>query len=83
MIEIFGKIACPSCTKAKQFCESRGLKFEYKQLDTDFNREELFEIFPTARTFPQIKINGNAIGGYEQMIEYIDNTGYNGTGFTL
>jgi glutaredoxin 3 len=83
MIEIYGKPACPSCTKAKAFCEKSKLKFSYYELDTDFTRDELFEQFPTARTFPQIKINGSCIGGYEQMIEYIDNTGYNGTGFTL
>lgn len=83
MIKIYGKPACPSCTKAKAFCESRQLQFEYLQLDTDFTREELFEHFPTARTFPQIVVGGNKVGGYEQMIEYIDNTGYTGTGFTL
>lgn len=83
MIEIYGKPACPSCTKAKALCESRNLKFEYYQLDVDFTKEELFEQFPTARTFPQIKIGGTSIGGYEQMLEYIDNTGYNGTGYSL
>lgn len=83
MITIYGKPACPSCTKAKALCETRQLKYEYKQLDTDFTKEELFEQFPTARTFPQIIVGGQKVGGYEQMVEYIDNTGYNGTGFTL
>ena len=36
-------------------------------LDEDFTREELFEIFPTARTFPQIKIDGESIGGFDQL----------------
>jgi glutaredoxin-related protein len=40
-------------------------------LDTDFTREELFEEFPTARTFPQIRVDGNAIGGYDQLAEHI------------
>jgi len=83
MITIYGKPACPSCTKAKALCETRQYKFEYKQLDVDFTREELFETFPTARTFPQIIVGNEKVGGYEQMVEYIDNTGYNGTGFTL
>jgi glutaredoxin len=83
MITIYGKPACPSCTKAKALCETRNLKFEYKQLDVDFTREELFEKFPTARTFPQIVVGDNKVGGYEQMVEYIDNTNYNGTGYTL
>ena len=83
MITIYGKPSCPSCTKAKALCEARDFKFEYKQLDVDFTREELFEVFPTARTFPQIIVGGNKVGGYEQMVEYIDNTNYNGTGYTL
>ena len=83
MIEIYGKPACPSCTKAKAFVEKRGYKFEYKELDKDFTREDLFETFPTARTFPQIIVGDNKVGGYENMLEYIDNTGYNGTGYTL
>ena len=83
MITIYGKPACPSCTKAKAFVEKRGYKFEYKELDKDFTREDLFETFPTARTFPQIIVGDNKVGGYETMLEYIDNTGYNGTGYTL
>lgn len=83
MITIWGKPACPSCMKAKALCESRKYKYEYKELGKDFTREEVFETFPTARTFPQIIIGGNKVGGYEQMVEYIDNTGYNGTGHSL
>jgi len=43
----------------------------------------LFEQFPGARTFPQIKINDRVIGGYEQLVTYIEETGYNGTGHSL
>lgn len=82
-IEIWGKPACPYCVKAKQFCETRQFDYVYKELGKDFGREEVFEVFPTARTFPQIIISGNKIGGYDQLLEYVDNTGYNGTGHTL
>tara|TARA_X000000950_G_C13863080_1_gene639517 strand:+ start:714 stop:938 length:225 start_codon:yes stop_codon:yes gene_type:complete len=70
MIEIFSKPACPYCVKAKSLCEQQGYKFEYKMLDEDFTREELFEQFPTARTFPQIRIDGHAIGGYDNLLEW-------------
>lgn len=83
MITIYGKPQCPSCSKAKALCETRQLKYEYKELDKDFTKEQLFETFPTARTFPQIIVGFEKVGGFEQMVEYIDNTGYNGTGFTL
>ena len=83
MIEIYGKPQCPFCEKAKSLCETRGFKYTYKSLGTDYTREELMEQFPNARTVPQIVINGNKIGGYDQFTQYIDDTGYNGTGHTL
>lgn len=67
MIEIFGKTMCPFCDKAKQLCETGGYEYTYKQLDVDFTREELFEQFPGARTFPQIRVDGEAIGGYDEL----------------
>ena len=70
MIEIFGKTMCPFCDKAKALCEKEGLEYTYSQLGEDFTREELFEQFPTARTFPQIRVDGRAIGGYDQLLEY-------------
>tara|TARA_B100000900_G_scaffold324280_1_gene283909 strand:- start:1821 stop:2072 length:252 start_codon:yes stop_codon:yes gene_type:complete len=79
-IEIWGKPACPSCMKAKALCESRSFDFKYKTLGQDFSREEVFENFPDAKTFPQIKVYGKSIGGYEQFVKYIEDTNYNGTG---
>ena len=36
-------------------------------LDEDYNRDQFFEIFPTAKTFPQIIINEEKIGGYQEL----------------
>jgi len=49
----------------------------------DFDREAVLTEFPEARTFPQIVVGGQKIGGYEQFVQYIENTGYTGTGHTL
>lgn len=83
MIEIYGKDDCPFCKQAKQLCETMNLKYTYKNMGTDFTREELLETFPTARTVPQIIVNGTKIGGYTELRNYIEETGYNGTGLTL
>jgi len=83
MIEIWGKPACPHCEQAKRFCEQRNFEYQYKQLDVDFTREEVFETFPGARTFPQIIVGGNKIGGFDKLAEYVENTNYTGTGYTL
>ena len=83
MIEIFGKPQCPFCDKAKALCEQRGLEYIYKSLGTDYTKEELLETFPGARTVPQIRINGENIGGYDKLGTYLEETGYTGTGHTL
>ena len=82
-IEIWGKPFCPSCQKAKALCEHRGFKYTYKELGKDFEREQVFEEFPGAKTFPQIKVHSTSVGGYEQFVDYIESTGYTGTGHTL
>ena len=56
---------------AKVLCTQKEVKFEYKQLGADFTREEMIEKFPTARTFPQIILDGQKIGGYEQLKQKI------------
>ena len=67
MIEIYGKPQCPFCDRAKALCEQKGYEYTYKQLDVDFTREELFEQFPTARTFPQITAHGEYVGGFTEL----------------
>jgi len=76
MIEIYGKDNCPYCDKAKALCERKGLDYQYKLLSFDFTREEMFTMFPTARTFPQIRVRDSEhsftyIGGYDKLVEYV------------
>ena len=68
MIEIYGKDACTFCAKAVGLADVLDLNYVYKKLGVDFTREELFEMFPNARTFPQIVVDGEHIGGYEQFV---------------
>ena len=67
MIEIWSKPNCPLCEKAETLCIQRELEFKKYMLDVDYSREELFEKFPSARTFPQITIDGNLVGGYTEF----------------
>ena len=70
MIVIYGKTQCPYCDMAKNLCEQKGFEYEYKQLGTDFDRDEMLSTFPGARTFPQIIIDGEKIGGYDALQRY-------------
>lgn len=69
MIKIYGKDNCGYCNMAKQLCEQKGLEYEYLSLGLDYLRDEFFEMFPGARTFPQITMEGENIGGYTELRE--------------
>ena len=68
--EIYSKTNCGYCDRAKL----RLAKYNPKiyMLDTDYTREDFFDMFPTARTFPQIKINGEDISN-SSIINFIYN----------
>ena len=66
-VEIYSKPQCPYCDMAKNLAEQKGYDLTYKMLDEDFDREVLMETFPGARTFPQIIVDGEKIGGYQEF----------------
>jgi len=75
LIEIYSKEQCPYCDMAErvaqQFVQESEHKYEKYMLNVDFNREDMLAKFPTARTFPQIKIDGESIGGYTEFERFV------------
>jgi glutaredoxin 3 len=71
-VEIYSKPQCPFCVQAKALAEREGHELTYKMLDEDFNRETLMETFPGARTFPQIIVDGEKIGGFTEYKALVD-----------
>jgi glutaredoxin len=51
---IYGKKNCPFCDRAQRLLESKGLVYSYLTLGIEYDREELLEMAPNARTVPQI-----------------------------
>ena len=78
---VWSKYHCSYCDQAKALLKSKGIQFEERKIGDGYTREELLEAVPTARTVPQIIINGNVIGGFTELRKYIDETGFNGTGY--
>jgi len=72
-IVIYSKNNCQYCTKAKHLVKSLGLEYEEMSFEKDFNGnvDKLVEhVGKKVRTMPQIKINDNLVGGYNQLVEY-------------
>ena len=53
--------------QSKTIVQERKLDFLYKELNKDFTKQEFFEQFPGANTFPQIILDGKKIGGYSEL----------------
>jgi glutaredoxin len=71
-IIIYSKDNCGYCVKAKSLLNNLGLTYTEKKIENFLTTEALFEeIGKQVRSMPQIKINGELIGGYNQLIEYL------------
>ena len=71
MIEIWSKPNCIFCDKAEMLCKMKSLEYKKYMLDVDYTREDFVNKFPEARTFPQIIINGEKIGGYHELEKWL------------
>ncbi len=71
-IILYSKDNCGYCVKAKSLLNNLGLTYIEKKFEDFKNIEALFEdVGKQVRSMPQIKINGELIGGYNQLIEYL------------
>ncbi len=66
-IEIYSKEWCPYCKKAKALLKSKGL--DYHEIDTTHDEALEQEMIERSfrQTVPQIFINGESIGGYDDL----------------
>ena len=69
--EIFGKPDCIHCEKAKFLCKQKEIEFTYQELGKDFEMGFILEKFPGAKTFPQIIVDGDHVGGYDDLSVFL------------
>ena len=76
-IVIYSKPNCIYCDKAKALVKGLDLNYEEKMFGKDFKSvEELYEaVGKQVRTMPQIQIDGQLIGGYNQLVEHFADKG--------
>jgi len=77
-ITVYSKNNCVFCTKAKALLKNLGLEYEEKSLEKDFDSDPtklIEDIGKNVRTMPQIKIDGELIGGYNQLVEHFADKG--------
>ncbi|WP_018971366.1 glutaredoxin 3 [Rudaea cellulosilytica] len=67
-VEIFTGANCAYCFAAKNLLKAKGLDYEEFRIDQDPARlQEMLQRSASRRTVPQIFINGEHIGGFEDL----------------
>lgn len=68
--DIWTKENCPYCVRAKALLEQQGVEYTEFKIGKDATREQLLEIAPSARTVPQIWLEGSYVGGYTELAAF-------------
>ena len=73
---VYSKPACQFCDKAKSLLTQLKIEYTEKVVTKDISLEELFEeLGKTVRTIPQIVIDENHIGGFNERREHFVDKG--------
>jgi glutaredoxin len=69
---VWSKYQCSFCDQAKNLLDAKGIAFEERKIGDGWTREDLLEAVPNARTVPQIFLNGQLVGGYNELRKYLE-----------
>lgn len=68
-ISIYTKDYCPFCTQAKRLLRAKDVEFEEIDVTDDEKLQEEVQRLSGRRTVPQIFIDGEPVGGFEDLRE--------------
>ena len=64
---VWSKDQCPYCVQAKALLESRGIEYEERNINNGWDKEDLLAAVPTARTLPQVFLDEELVGGFNEL----------------
>lgn len=70
-VAVFSREGCPFCAKAKALLDENGIEYEELVLNRDYSDQTLRAV-TTRITYPQVFINGQHIGGSDDLEEWLD-----------
>ena len=71
-VEIYSKSNCSFCDKAKYYFDQNDITFQEHNVEIPETFKILMERNPNARTMPQIFIDDKLIGGYTDLMEFVN-----------
>lgn len=69
---VYGKENCVFCDRAKKLLGGLSIPYTYKNAGDPAIRAELLELVPAAKSVPQIWLYGVYVGGWEDLVNYIE-----------
>ena len=71
-VEIYSKSNCVFCDKAKDYFSKNNISFTEHNVEVSEIFDHLMIRNPNARTMPQIFIDNELIGGYTDLLKWLD-----------
>jgi glutaredoxin len=68
---VYGKANCPFCAAAKDELDIRGVQYEYIDLE-EIGKTAAEVTGRKVKSVPQIYVEGQYVGGYDEMMEYFN-----------
>ena len=70
-VEVYTNRGCPACVNVKQFLDRKGINYTEKQLGKSKKVDIEFSVRTKgAKQIPQVFINGEWIGGFDDVVRY-------------
>lgn len=69
---VWGQPNCSYCNMAKALLKSKFMDFEYREISNGWTKEDLLDVLPLARGVPQIFVGDIHIGGYKELVEFLN-----------
>jgi len=70
---VWSKDSCFYCHMAKILLDQNGIEYEERNTSLDeWSRDDMLEAVPDAKTFPQVFINNEYIGGFTELQKYLE-----------
>ena len=70
-VAVFTRDGCPYCVRAKGLLNDAGIEFEELLLNRDYTDQTLRAV-SSAITYPQVFIDGEHVGGSDELIEWLE-----------
>jgi glutaredoxin len=66
--QVWSQTNCPACSEAKRLLDQQGIVIEERMLGINgYTKKDLIDLVPHARSVPQIFVDGEYVGGLQEL----------------